>query len=279
MIATLIALSERDLLETANALRSGRLLPPYSTVALQRLVSREAAEPIARALGILSEQGFTPPQIATTLEVLRADRASRPAFDDLLELVTTGPDIDGISTRDTSVVVRDLFANATQSVLVVGYAVYQGQKVFQALADRMLTVPNLQVRLFLDIQRPQGDTSADSEIVRRFAAHFRQTQWPSERPLPEVFFDPRALDTSSQKKACLHAKAVVVDSCSVFVSSANFTEAAQQRNVEVGILANSQSLAQRLTAFFDKGLSAGIFHRAITSAPNQPDTTMSTDSR
>jgi phosphatidylserine/phosphatidylglycerophosphate/cardiolipin synthase-like enzyme len=268
MIATLIALSERDLLETANALRSGRLLPPYSTVALQRLVSREAAEPIARALEKLSEQGFTPFQIAITLEVLRADRASRPAFDDLLELVTTGPDVDGISTRDTSVVVRDLFANATQSVLVVGYAVYQGQKVFQALADRMLAVPNLKVRLFLDIQRPQGETSADSEIIRRFTTNFRQNQWPKERPLPDVFFAPSSLDTSSHKRTCLHAKAVVVDSRSVFISSANFTEAAQQRNVEVGVLANSQSLAQRLTEFFDKGLSEGIFDRAITSSQN-----------
>ena len=104
MIDTLVGLSERDLQEAANALRSGRLLPPYSTVALQRVVSREAAEPTARALDKLSEQGFTPAHIAITLEVLRADRASRPAFDDMLELVTTGPEIDGIANRDTSVV-------------------------------------------------------------------------------------------------------------------------------------------------------------------------------
>ena len=154
----------------------------------------------------------------------------------------------------------------TQSVLVAGYAVYQGQKVFQALADRMLAVPSLKVRLFLDIQRPQGDTSAASEIILRFARQFRIAQWPNERPLPQVFFDPRSLDSSSQKRACLHAKAVVVDSRSVFISSANFTEAAQQRNIEVGILANSESLAHRLTAFFDKGLSEGIFHPALASA-------------
>ncbi len=266
MIKLLVGLSERDLLEAANALHSGRLLPPYTTVALQRVVSREAAEQTAIALDKLSEQGFTPAQIAMTFEVLRADRANRPAFDELLELVTTAPEIDGVANRDTSVVVRDLFANATQSVLVAGYAVYQGQKVFQALADRMMTVPSLQVRLFLDIQRPQGDTSAASEIIRRFAGQFRKAQWPSDRPLPQVFFDPRSLDASSQKRACLHAKAVVVDSRSVFISSANFTEAAQQRNIEVGILAQSASLAHRLTEFFDKGLSKGIFHPAFDSA-------------
>ncbi len=266
MIKSLAGLSERDLLEASNALRSGRLVPPYSTVALQRVVSRKAAEPTARALDNLSEQGFTPAQIAITFDALRADRATRPAFDDVLDLVTTGPEIEGIANRDTSVVVRDLFANANQSVLVAGYAVYQGQKVFQSLADRMLTVPSLKVRLFLDIQRPHGDTSAASDIIRRFAEQFRTTQWPSERPLPQVFFDPRSLDYSSQKRACLHAKAVVVDSRAVFISSANFTEAAQQRNIEVGILANSESLAHRLTEFFDKGLSEGIFHPAFASA-------------
>jgi hypothetical protein len=36
MIKAVVGLSERDLLEAANALRSGRLLPPYSTVALRR---------------------------------------------------------------------------------------------------------------------------------------------------------------------------------------------------------------------------------------------------
>ena len=266
MINLLVGLSDRDLLEAGVALRSGRLLPPYSIVALQRVVSREASELTAIALNNLSEQGFTPAQIAMTFEVLRADRASRPAFDDMLELVTTGPEIDGIANRDTSVVVRDLFANATKSVLVAGYAVYQGQKVFQALADRMQALPNLQVRLFLDIQRPQGDTSAASEIIRRFAGQFQKAQWPSDRPLPQVFFDPRSLDASLNKRACLHAKAVVVDSHSVFISSANFTEAAQQRNIEVGILAYSTSLAQRLTGFFDKGFSQGIFHQAFESA-------------
>jgi hypothetical protein len=266
MIEALIGLSERDLLETASALGSGRLVPPYSAVAVQRVTSKDAAEPIARALGKLSEQGFTPAQIATLFDVLRADRVSRPAFDDLLELVTTGPDIEGVSNRDTGVVVRDLFANATQSVLVVGYAVYQGHKVFQALADRMLAIPSLQVRLFLDIQRPRGDTSAASEIVGRFAGQFRLTQWPSDRPLPQVFFDPRSLDASLHKRACLHAKTVVVDSRSVFISSANFTEAGQQRNVEVGIVATSESLAHRLTQFFDNGLSTGIYHPVIAPA-------------
>jgi phosphatidylserine/phosphatidylglycerophosphate/cardiolipin synthase-like enzyme len=41
----------------------------------------------------------------------------------------------------------------------------------------------------------------------------------------------------------LHAKAVVVDEYSVFVTSANLTEAALDRNIEVGLLVRERNLA------------------------------------
>jgi phosphatidylserine/phosphatidylglycerophosphate/cardiolipin synthase-like enzyme len=256
MTDDLLQLSERDLQEVANALRSGRLLPPFSAIALERVVSRESALRTVEALDKLNALGFDPEQIATTLEILRADRANRPRVEDVLELVTTGPDVPGLANRDTSVVVRELFANAKQSVLVAGYAVYQGHKVFQALADRMLEIPSLSVRLFLDIQRPHADTTTSPELIRRFAARFRQSQWPKDRPLPEIYFDPRSLDPEADKRACLHAKTVVVDSRYVFVSSANFTEAAHLRNIELGVAFDSLPLAHGVTSFFDVLLSA-----------------------
>jgi hypothetical protein len=61
----------------------------------------------------------------------------------VIDLVTTGPEARTSAHRDTSVVVRELFVNAEHSVLIAGYAVYQGQRVFQALADRMLAKPEL----------------------------------------------------------------------------------------------------------------------------------------
>jgi phosphatidylserine/phosphatidylglycerophosphate/cardiolipin synthase-like enzyme len=178
-------------------------------------------------------------------------RSQRAITEDLIELVTTGPEAPGLCNRDTVVVVRELFANARQSVLVAGIAVYQGQRVFEALADLMQELPGLVVRMFLDVQRGPGDTSASTEIVRRFAERFRTTQWPSGRRYPEVFFDPRALEMDLHKRACLHAKCIVVDRNVVFVSSANFTEAAQERNLEVGLRIDCPRLAGRLEGHFN----------------------------
>jgi phosphatidylserine/phosphatidylglycerophosphate/cardiolipin synthase-like enzyme len=160
-------------------------------------------------------------------------------------------------------VVRELFANAQHSVLVAGYAVYQGRAVFRALADRMQDRPELKVRMFLDVQRGPGDTSMPSEVVKRFAVRFKTREWPEGRLLPQVFYDPRSLDLDAQKRACLHAKCVVVDGEAVFVSSANFTEAAQERNIEMGLLVRSRWLADQLTDHFDTLLDAGLLQEVF----------------
>lgn len=233
-------------------------------MSLGRLIAAPMAQEIAVGLQALADQGFTGTQLAAVLEMLVADRARRPRLEEILDLVTTGPETPGITNRDTSVVVRELFANAQHTVLVAGYAVYQGRAVFRALADRMQDRPELKVRMFLDVQRGPGDTSMPSEVVKRFAERFRTREWPEDRPLPRVFYDPRSLDLDAQKRACLHAKCVVVDGEAVFISSANFTEAAQERNIEMGLLVRSRGLAEQLVNHFDTLMQAG-FLKAVYS--------------
>ena len=69
--------------------------------------------------------------------------------------------------------------------------------------------------------------------------------------------------TQNGKPGSLHAKCIVVDGEHVFVSSANFTEAAQERNIEVGLLVQSRAVADRVCRFFDALLDIGYFVRTI----------------
>jgi hypothetical protein len=55
------------------------------------------------------------------------------------------------------------------------------------------------------------DTTIASDLVRRFAERFTAYQWPKDRPLPAIFYDPRSLAMPAEKRASLHAKCVVVD--------------------------------------------------------------------
>jgi phosphatidylserine/phosphatidylglycerophosphate/cardiolipin synthase-like enzyme len=140
----------------------------------------------------------------------------------VLEPVTSGPNIAG-ATRDTGVVLRELFTEAEHRVLVVGFAVHQGREIFAALADRMRQRPNPAVRLCLDIRRALGDTTRSDALLRRFAERFVRQEWPGPR-LPDLFYDPRSLAEDESPRASHHAKCVVVDGITAFIGSANLTE-------------------------------------------------------
>ena len=258
----ILCLLPSDLRALAAGLRTGHLCPPYPPASVQRMLNGAVAAAISTALRELAASGLPPEGIACALELLATGYENRPPIEDVVDLVTTGFGA-GAGNRTTSVVVGELFRNARRSVLVAGYAVYQGQKVFQALADRMQESPDLDVRLFLDIQRRQGNTSAPAELVREFAQRFRTSQWPGDRPLPQVFYDPRSVTLDPGKSAALHAKCVVIDDFDLFVSSANFTEAAQQRNIEVGLRLRSSIVAGRIVSFFDSLVASGHFERVI----------------
>ena len=259
----LLSLAPSDLRALADALVAGRLAPPYSQLSLQRVVNSSLADSLAGGLLELAAFGISPSGLSHVLELLADSAAMRPRLEDVVELVTTGPDSAAPAGRDTSVVVRDLFHNAQDSVTVVGYAVHQGQRVFEALAQRMTDRPHLHVRMYLDIQRNPGDTSASTELVARFAHNFRTRQWPVGSRLPEVFYDVRSLECERSKMAALHAKCVVVDNAELFISSANFTEAAQYRNIEVGLLLRSPTIADRLVSFLNESVGAGVLKQAF----------------
>lgn len=112
------------------------------------------------------------------------------------------------------------------------------------------TPPTIKVILHVDISRGLNDTSTSENIVLRFAQDFWKRHWPWETR-PEVWFDPRALAPERGERACLHAKFVAVDREKILVTSANFTEAAQQRNVEAGILLRSPGRAAQLVTYFE----------------------------
>lgn len=259
----LLSLAIHDLRGVAIAIASGRLSPPWTPGALQRFIPSNLSDAVSSSLKRLTEGGFSPPQIATTLRLIADDRAERTVSEDFVEIVTTGPEAPGITNRDTSVVVREMFASANSSVLVVGFAVHRGREVFQALSDRMQQRPALHVRLLLDIQRRYGDTTAPGELRRAFIERFKTREWPAGGALPEVYFDHRSVELSAEKRASLHAKCVVVDRQTAFVSSANFTEAAQNRNIELGLRVTSGSIADRICRHFDALAAASLLQRIL----------------
>ena len=155
---------------------------------------------------------------------------------------------------------EELIGSAQRSIWACTYAFFDGPKAFELLAQSMDATPELQVTLLLNIQRTWGDTTAADHLVRRFADRFWKDEWPGN-VRPNVFYDPRSLDMGGPG-GVLHAKAIVADNEAVFVTSANLTEAALDRNIEVGILFRDRTLALSLSNHFqgliDKGLRSPL---------------------
>jgi len=57
-------------------------------------------------------------------------------------------------------------------------------------------VPNLSVRMFLNVARGDDDRDSNEGIVRSFYLSFKTKHWPWEK-YPKVFYDPRSKGTGN----------------------------------------------------------------------------------
>ncbi|WP_235526313.1 hypothetical protein [Nostoc piscinale] len=160
-----LQLSRPTLLKLAAALENGRLYPPFLVSAIINYVPATLSQTVVDELNHLTCEGVKCSHIAYTLRLLAAERSASQQIRDRIELVWTGPEVTGSQSRDTSVVVRELFSKAKKSVLISSFAIDKGEKakkLFQVLAERMDANPELYVQMFLNIQRPHYSEVAES---------------------------------------------------------------------------------------------------------------------
>lgn len=231
----------------ASALRSGQLAPPLSAFSLSKIA--ECPMALVGELQSLASEGMASTHLALLLDTRAEGAEARMAGASACELVWTGPESVASNSRDTAVVIDDIFSTADRSVLVSSFVVQGGNVVFRVLAQRLDEKPDLHVRMFLHVARKPNDTREDSELLREFSAGLA-SQWPGQR-WPEIFYDPRTLSADRDIRASWHAKCVLADDKVAFVTSANFTEWAQERNVEAGVLIRSAQFTLQLRRQFD----------------------------
>ena len=238
----------------AQALDTGQMSVPYASTTLQMILGH--ANPLVlAALERLSTLGVADRSAAHWIRLLDQAAGMAPSPD----LVWSGPEVPGVPARDTRRVYDELFTSATQSLWAVTYAYFDGPLVFGPLARRMEETPGLRVTLLLNIHRGHSDATVAVDVVRRFADRFWSNDWPG--PVrPSVFYDPRSVDPEAQ--GVLHAKAVIADEERVFITSANFTAAAQDDNIELGVHVRNRSLAlgvvRHLQGLIDRGMLAAL---------------------
>ena len=243
MIEALIGLPSSVRRRLAQALESEMLAPPFTRASLRSTAGIQDGG-VLDALREWERLEVSGKAGAVWLRSLEsASSTVAPA-----SLVWTGPEAKGLHSRNTRQVYEELIATAEQSLLISTFAYFKGPQVFKALADRMDSSPSLKVTLLLNIERGKQSTTLAEDLARRFAEQFWESDWPG-KARPHVYYDPRSLAPSGPK-GVLHSKAVIADENTLFVTSANLTDAALDRNIETGVLLRDRTIALTALAHF-----------------------------
>lgn len=252
--AWLDAANPRDLDALAHALLDGRVGAQFSRGSIQLAGFGEGARRFLDGV-----RGTPPHVVAWMLQRLSGERTrADDRYASVASLVWSGASEGQQAIRDTKVVLDELFHRAERHVLIATFVVYDGKSVFERLAARLRERPEIEVDLYVNLFSRDGRDEA--EAVAHFVATFARDNWPSDVPSPSIYYDPGTLRRSG-KQASLHAKCVVVDRRWAFVTSANFTEAAQERNIEAGVLLDHPRLAETLAGQFEALKKSGRLKR------------------
>jgi phosphatidylserine/phosphatidylglycerophosphate/cardiolipin synthase-like enzyme len=253
----LAELSASNLAAFATALEAD-WVAPTSPEKLFRTYAGDHAGALRQWLRDITSSGFTLAQAARLIHAVIAGRAR----DQILapDLVVSGPDVPGVPTADTYSVVQSLFQEATVEVVIAGYAFYNGKALFERLHEQRIRNPALKIIFHVDVPRRYGDATPSADLLKKYSDEFRSKHWPWD-PTPELYFDPRALESETKTRASLHAKVVSIDRRKLLITSANFTEAAQQKNIELGVLCSLPYLAERVCSYFEGLRKSGQLRR------------------
>jgi cardiolipin synthase A/B len=169
------------------------------------------------------------------------------------EIVWSGPESEIISVRRTDQVLYDLFSAAKKNVLLVTFAAAK----IEHLSDILFQAANrgVKVKLVLEFEeQSEGQLSVDA--LNAFAGNIRDIvhiyYWPT---------DKRERNAAG-KPGKLHVKVAVVDE-SAFITSANLTDDAFNRNMELGVLFREGPIPILVRNHFDSLIHKKILTRYL----------------
>ncbi|MES2476447.1 MAG: DISARM system phospholipase D-like protein DrmC [Verrucomicrobiota bacterium] len=256
-LSRLLDFPASTLLELGTALQGGSLRYGISPGLLATFAGKRATE-LATLLQAILNDGCSSAALGNMCLALHNAKARMESSDNALYLALSGPDVPGTPAVSTPTVVRALFEEAKQDVIVASYVFSQCRELLAPLAGRMDADPKFKVRFIVDLSHQRRHSTEPLPVVaNRFKVNFLRELWSGNRA-PEFWHDPRVFKEKDRKKAgVMHAKVVIIDSQVALVTSANFTEAAQSRNIEAGIILRQENQVDRLRSYFEGLIKMG----------------------
>jgi phosphatidylserine/phosphatidylglycerophosphate/cardiolipin synthase-like enzyme len=180
-----------------------------------------ARSSLSRLIEVWEHSGIAAVELAGML--VGATEARKHAEQELnVELVWTGPTTRFVPTRRTEQVLLDLIRGAEEDLFLVSFVAYAVPNVIMALNE--VASRGVRIHILLEASSDHGG-SLDID-----PADFMRSNVPSA----EIYAWKDKAESFVHGK--VHAKVAVVDGAQAFVTSANLTGHALDKNMEAGVL-------------------------------------------
>jgi len=161
-----------------------------------------------------------------------------------IELVWTGPSSALVSTRKTEQALIEVINSAKKELFLTSFVAYNVVSIISALCDAMTR--GVAVSLLLESSDQHGGgLSVDSIAKMR-----------ESLPLAEIFYWKKK--DSDVVDGKVHAKVAVADQQVCFISSANLTEHAMDKNMEAGVLIRGGQIPDQLHRHLKAMVTIGV---------------------
>jgi len=163
----------------------------------------------------------SPKEIAASLRGVLA-YAEMKRKEGAIKLVWSGPSTGFVPVRHTEQVICEVIDGAKEEIFITSFVAYRIKTVVKRIQNAMHR--GVTVSLLVELSKEHGRT-LDFDSLKLL-----------KQELSEAKFYTWNQGEGDPVKGSVHAKCVVADAKLAFVTSANLTEAAMERNMEVGLL-------------------------------------------
>ena len=166
-----------------------------------------------------------------------------------IEMVWTGPFTGLVASRHTEQVLLEVVASAKSRLFIVSFVAYNIETLMQSL--RKAIERKVQIDILLESSTNHGGkVSIDS--VEAFMKKI---------PSASIYVWSSKAKAKDKWDGAVHAKCAVADGKLAFITSANFTMAAMERNMELGVLVRGGNLPDKLHKHLDALVTTGIIEK------------------
>lgn len=166
-----------------------------------------------------------------------------------VEMVWTGPSSGLVASRHTEQVLHEVIGSANKRLFIVSFVAYDIETVLNALQDAIRR--KVRIDILLESSRSHGG-KIDIDSIDTFK---------KKVPSAKIYVWNQEVKSSDSLKGAVHAKCAVSDGKLAFITSANLTMAAMEKNMELGVLVRGGSFPDKLEMHLDALISTGVIEK------------------